>query len=404
VVTPTYCGACAILLAVASLGSAPKPNDTKPGPIPILPAVEVWARDFKASPAANAWMDDERVYVPLRALGLRALSRDTGEPVWDMPVDLSHPPLAVGARLVLPLPDEIRGVDPATGRIIWSRPLTEQLAAPVSAADDRVLLLRRSGELMALRASDGEPVWRRELGAATSYAPARVSANAIVLTLADGRVLALDDRSGETIWVRSLPGSLSAPAVGRDRVLVGSTNNFFYALDARSGAERWRWRTGGDVVGAAAAGDRVYFVSLDNVLRAVDRDNGNQLWKAALATRPASPPVAFDDVVVFAGLAPRVDAYDGRTGESLGTFTAPSDLEGVPLIDTTPTPFEVAVVTLTRDGRLSALRPTGLMFPDPPLAPLQKLPGRELPRERLPAASSFQLPAPKESSQGRFAR
>ena len=399
-VTPRYCGAAVILLALMCLGGrpeavAPESRTPKPEPIPILPAEEVWTTQFEAPPAANAWMDDERVYVPLRVQGLRVVSRKTGELLWRNGVDLSHPPLAVDGHLLLALPDEIRAVDPATGRTEWSSPLTGRLAASLTTSGGLVILISEAGEAIALRADDGQIAWRHALGSAASHAPASHPPNIVVFTLANGRVLALDGRTGKEIWQRSLPGSLSAPAMARDRVLVGSTNNFFYALDMKSGAERWRWRTGGDVVGAAAAGERVYFVSLDNVLRAVNRDNGNQLWKAAIPSRPSAPPVAFDDVVVLTGVAPRVDAYNARTGAALGSFTAPTDLEGVPLIDTTPAPFEVAIVALMRDGRLSAMRPTGLMFPDPPLAPLLKLPGRELQPDRLPRTPNRPRPTTK---------
>ena len=331
-------------------------------------------------------MDDERVYVPLRVEGLRALARKTGDVLWTNDVDIAQAPIAIGDRLLIALPDDVRALDPATGDVRWTHRLTKQLTAPLTASEDRAILLDATGEALALRAHDGEVLWRRALGAVAGHAPAPLPPHAVVLTLADSRVVALDGRSGESLWERSLPGTLSAPAAARDRVHVGSTNNFFYALDAESGDERWRWRTGGDVVGAAAAGERVFFVSLDNVLRAVDRDNGNQLWKAAVPSRAAAPPVAFDDVVMLAGVAARVDAYNARTGAALGTFVAPTDLQGVPLIDSTPTPFEVAIVAVMRDGRLSALRPTGLMFPDPPLVPLPRLPGRELPREPRPGA------------------
>jgi outer membrane protein assembly factor BamB len=384
VVTPRYCGAFAALLAITSLGFAPKTREPKPGPLPILPAEEVWFAEFDAPPAANASMDDERVYVGLQVRGIRALSRETGAPVWQEPNDITHPPFAVDDQLLIAMPEEVRGLDPRTGQMRWARPLPQPLATGITASQDIALLADSAGLLVAIRARDGEEVWRRALGAPTAHLPARLEPHTVVLTLSDARVIALNDRTGEVIWERSLPGTLSAPATARDRVFVGSTNNFFYALDAESGGERWRVRTGGDVIGAAAAGDRVYFASFDNVLRAVNRDNGNQLWKAAIPTRPSAPPIAFDDVVVLSGVAPRVDAYDGRTGAALGTLTALTDLKGAPVIDTTPKPFDVAIVALTQEGRLSALRPTGLMFPDPPLVPLARLPGRELPREPRP--------------------
>jgi hypothetical protein len=372
----------AVLLAMTSLGLAPNTKDPKPGPLPILPAEEVWFAQFNAAPAANASMDDERVYVGLQEHGVRALSRASGEPVWEEPNDITHPPLAVDDQLLIALPDELRALDPRTGQRRWARPLARRLATAMVASGGIALLVDTAGLLLAVRARDGEEVWRRSLIAPTIHLPARLEPHTVVLTLSDGRVLALDERRGDVIWERELPGTLSAPATARDRVFVGSTNNFFYALDAGNGGERWRWRTGGDVLGAAAAGDRVYFASLDNVLRAVNRDNGNQLWKTAIPTRPAAPPIAFDDVVVLTGVAPRVDAFDGRTGAALGTLTVLTDLQGAPVIDRTPKPFAVSIVALTREGRLSALRPTGLMFPDPPLVPFLRLPGRELAPDR----------------------
>lgn len=363
--------------------------------MPILPAEEVWFVDLEASPAADASMDDERVYVGLQVRGIRALSRKTGDPIWHEPNDITHPPLSLDDQLLVAMPEEIRALDPRTGERRWAQPLYKPLATAISGANGVALLADVDGRLIALRARTGEEAWRRSLGATVSHPPARLEPHTVVLTLSDSRVVALDDRSGDIIWERALPGTLSAPATARDRVFVGSTNNFFYALDAESGSERWRWRTGGDVIGAAAAGERVYFASFDNVLRAVNRDNGNQLWKAAIPTRPSGPPIAFDDVVVLSGVAPRVDAYDGRTGTALGTLTALTDLKGAPVIDTTPEPFAVAIVALTREGRLSALRPTGLMFPDAPLVPLPRLPGRELAPDRPQRSPNPQRTTPK---------
>jgi outer membrane protein assembly factor BamB len=377
------------LLVVFTLGDSPEAKEKlpPPGPTAILPAIEVWNRQFEVPPSVGGSMDAERVYVPLRDRGFQALSRKTGSVVWTEAADLAQPPHLEGDLLIVALPGTLRGLDPRTGTPQWSQTLPRPLAAPLASAGDVVLALTDASEVIAFRPATGDVVWRKALGGTSRSSPAFLAPSLIAVTLTDGRVLALDAKTGNVEWEQKLPGSLSAPAVGRDRVFVGSTNNFFYALNAKSGREEWKWRTGGDVTGVAVDKDRVYFVSLDNVLRAVNRGNGNQLWKIAIPTRPAVAPIAFDDVVVLTGVAPQVDAYNGKTGAVLGSLTASAELEGPALIDPEPKPFEVAVITLTRDGRVSGLRPTALTFPDPPLGPLLKLPGRELLPDRLPRPS-----------------
>src|SRR5438132_5971 len=78
----------------------------------------------------------------------------------------------------------------------------------------------------------------------------RAATGLLVLTLDGGRVVALNLTTGEPLWEEMLPGTLSPPALAKDRVLIGSTNNFLYALEAGNGRIAWKWRTGGDVIGA----------------------------------------------------------------------------------------------------------------------------------------------------------
>jgi outer membrane protein assembly factor BamB len=350
---------------------------------------------MNAPPAATGVMDDERVYVPVQGGGLRAFARETGEPIWNAVVETNWPPVAGGMYLFIGSPGRVVAVDAATGDQQWARPLSADCSAPLLLAGDTIVAATESGEVLALRIEDGGVLWTRQLGSRTRHTLGRLAApDAVVLVLDDDRIIVLEAKSGAVVWERSLPGTLSAPATSRDRVFVGSTNNFLYALDADSGDEAWRWRTGGDVVGAAAAGDRVYFVSLDNILRGVNRGNGNQQWKAQIPTRPSAPPIAIGDVVMMVGVAPRLDGFVGKTGAVLGSYTETSDLVGAPAIDENLQPFRVAMTVFTRDGRITALHPTRMLMPDPPLVPLLKLPGRELPPERLTSPKP-QVPTPK---------
>jgi outer membrane protein assembly factor BamB len=353
-----------------------------PEPTPVLPAEPAWTVLLEPPASAGLAMDPERVYVPVQGSGVRALARSSGEVVWSEAAGTRWAPLADEGRLFVVLPDGIRAMQARTGEGLWEYALDHPASGAPRVHGAVLVVPTDSGEIVALDVATGRVAWRRSLGARSQHPVAFLDDIGIVAT--EDRVVALDARTGDVRWERSLPGALSPPATARDRVFVGSTNNFFYALDADNGKEVWRWRTGGDVVGAAAAEDRVYFASLDNILRAVNRDNGNQQWKVAMPTRPAGPPVAVGDVVVVVGVAPRLDAFVGKTGAVLGSYVASTDLQGVPAIDPDLKPFHVAIAAVTLDGRVVGLRPTRMMLPDPPLAPLLQLPGRELPPEPLP--------------------
>jgi outer membrane protein assembly factor BamB len=345
-----------------------------------------WTATLDAPAIAAGVMDAERIYVPLDTGNLHAFDRETGERLWTSNATTVVSPAVAGAFDYTAGPDAVRRFDARTGGERSALALDSPAAAAPVFVQEMLVLATESGDVLGIRAEAGAIAWRRNVGSRTRHRPSVLEDYAVALTLDDSRVVVLDARSGEPLWERTLPGTLSAPAAARDRVFVGSTDNFFYAFDGQSGNERWRWRTGGDVVGAAAAEDRVYFISLDNILRCVNRDNGNQQWKAEAPTRPSVPPIPVGDVVVMAGIAPRLDGYVGKTGAVLGSYAATADLVGAPAIDANLQPFRVALAVFTRDSRVTALRPTRMMLPDPPLVPLLRLPGRELPPERRPTA------------------
>ena len=375
-------------------------RDAKPTPVPLLGTEAAWTVTLPAPPSAPGAFDDRRVYVPLRSNLLVALDRETGVLAWSRPLETTSSLLAADGSLYVVAAGGIQALDSQTGAERWMVPIEGAIAAPLTWTSPpsprlrqgfgagfgeagSVIAIAAPGDALGIRASDGAPLWRHSLGAVSSH-PAVAGDNAVVyFSLTDGRLVALSSATGEPLWEQRVPGTLSAPAVARDRVFVGSTDNFFYAFDADSGRPEWKWRNGGDVIGAAADGDVIYFASLDNIIRAVNRGNGNQRWKKPTGTRPVGPPRAFGGIVVLPGLMPAVTVFIGQTGAVMGTQGAAGDLVGPPLVDRMPKPFRVSLVTITREGVVEALRPAGLMFREAALVPLTALPGRPVAREKL---------------------
>ena len=379
--TPTY-GVLVAMCVAASLGAGQKVRgEQKPLPTPFFPLEVAWTATLDTRPAAGGEMDDFSVYVPLRSGEVIALARASGRLLWRIAVESKWPPVAGRASVVVASRDGLVGLDPTTGQRQWFTP-APGISAPLAIDGDLLVAVGEGGEAIAVSAETGIVRWRRSLGG-TSHHPPAIGAS-IAFALEGSRVIAVDRVTGAVLWSRTLDGILSAPTVARGLVLVGSSSNHFHALKEGTGYDEWTWRAGGDVIGAAAEDDLVYFASLDNVLHAVNRGNGNQRWKAVVPFRPVAPPVFLSGVVIVAGVSPRVDGFLSATGQVQGSYSGVGALLGMPLIDASVKPFQVGMVAVTRDGRVIGLRPQQLMMRDPKPVPLIDLPGRRLPRARLP--------------------
>ena len=356
----------------------------EPLPVPLVSAEAAWRLTLPVAPSAGGAMDERHVYIPLRDTGIVALDRERGQQAWFRPIATAFPPVVDGGTVYIATSAGLEAIDAETGADRWTLPLDRTIIAPLVLDTGWLIAIVEPNTILAFRASDAALIWRATLGATPAFPPVPGGDAALYITRTDGRVVAFALADGTRLWERALPGTLSEPAAGPDRVFVGSTDNSFTALDADTGEIEWRWsRGGGDVIGAAVDGNVVYFASLDNILRAVNQDNGNQRWKKETGTRPVMPPRAFGGIVIVPGLTPAMAVFVGKTGAVMGSHVAAGNLIGPPLVDPEPKAFRVTFVTITREGVVEASRSVGLLFREPAVAAFPALPGRGLARERL---------------------
>jgi outer membrane protein assembly factor BamB len=190
----------------------------------------------------------------------------------------------------------VMGLDPATGRLLWT---VDRLAGP-----------------LAMPAID-PTVGPNGLVVFTEGSEAGKSA-----------LVGMDLSTRARLWTLPL-GDLAraSPTIAGGRVYVGSRDTNVYAADAATGELVWKTRTLGSVIGTpAVAGDRVYVVSENETtgdvrLASLDVSTGRSRWsfvqpRAALG--PSSPTVA--EGVVFMGFGDLiVRAFDAEIGTLLWT-------------------------------------------------------------------------------------
>jgi outer membrane protein assembly factor BamB len=326
-----------------------------------------WSAALPAPPAFAPAFDDDQAYIALRTDQLVALRLADGKIVWSVECPMIAPP-AAGDGLVFSSSDDlIEARAKADGRPQWRQPIKGKVLL-LHWDSGWLLASTEAGPLLALRATDGEILWQRDLGSSLQGPPAPAGDRA----LKDGRILALSLMSGEDIWTQKL----TEPAVGilpvGDRVFVGGRDNHLRSLDASDGDNNWEWQTGADVLGIPILDERrVYFVALDNVLRGHNRNNGSMLWKRVLPMRPFTGPLISGQTLIMPGVASELRAYSTIDGKPIpnGEFVVKGAENEEMLLAAPPflTPQDL-IVLVTKGGQVRGIgsKPEGAAPPAPP--------------------------------------
>ena len=320
-----------------------------------------WSVTLASPPAFRPAYDRGQAYIPLRNGSLAAIDLQDGRLAWNVDAPASAPPAAGDDLVFVGTDDAIEARARGTGSVRWRVPLNGRLSAPLLWDAGWLVAGTDRSELLALRGTDGEILWRRELGSVMRTRPAPAGAR-LYVSLDDGRLVALRLQTGDVVWTRRLPEQAAEILALDDRLFVGCSDNYFYNLATKDGGVTWRWRTGGDIVGAPVADlDRVYFVSLDNEFRALDRRSGALRWQRPLPIRPSTGPLQIGETMMVAGVAAELRGYHARDGTPAGEFAAKSP-QGEALHfamppDVVESPL-AALIILTRDGLMQELVPS----------------------------------------------
>jgi outer membrane protein assembly factor BamB len=202
----------------------------------------------------------------------------------------------------------------------------------------------RTMDVVAVGASDGQPLWRTSIGKARTggYAGSRstptVDGNRLYAVHPDGKLVCLTATAGELVWERDFEdfhprrpahGFSESPLVDDGKVLCTPNNPdaAVVALDKETGREIWRCAVTFDgqrpedmkesyasVIVSHGAGVKQYVQLLGVGLIGIDASNGKQLWSYSRLTNNVChgqnihTPIIRDDYVFG------VSAFDGKYG------------------------------------------------------------------------------------------
>ena len=187
----------------------------------------------------------------------------------------------------------IDALDASTGAQLWEKQTDTQFHAAPTIAGDYVIASDVDNQIFAFRRATGDMDWTYQAIAE----PARllktsapiVSGNTIYAPFSSGELVAIDATTGDPLWDQVLAQSTRTNALSEIRdisgrpvldtgvVFAASHSGVFQAMDAKTGTPKWQIQA--DSVNSPwVAGDVVFLVNLQGELLCVSRETGGIYW------------------------------------------------------------------------------------------------------------------------------
>jgi serine/threonine protein kinase len=377
---PVVIGGAAVLAAVvgafALLGGSDTPAPEKHDGKQTKSSFQPWDIDLSA-PGATAGGLPQCTYTPRMLYCLRpgvlaaAVDPADGKVLWSRS-DSGHassystpaPVLSGGLLQVVSRNGKrLTALDPATGVTRWSRDIA-RYDGRVAHVGGVVLLTGRDSKVSALDAATGEEKWRHTipgLGLPQFLSYGDGVAYAMTAAGTTTRVTAVDPETGAMRWRRTMDGTLNLVGAHDGQVWLTSTTVDQYTdavvrYDVASRtAHRVALRLPLPQAQAVVRADAVYLLGGDGSLVAMDTKTSAQLWRAETSVSKASAPVVAGQRLYLTSVDGRLLAVDTARGTLLGQTKARLGADQGSLVSAIPAPVAAG-------GQVYATAPDGSLF------------------------------------------
>jgi outer membrane protein assembly factor BamB len=196
-----------------------------------------------------------------------------------------------------------------------------------AADNERAYMPLSNGTIVSVRLSDGELIWKSDIGGALSASPAVDNRNVFVASeslptpksiypQATGVLRALSRQSGLTSWMRTLPSPIRGVInVNAQNLYVTSSDGRLYVIRKETGEIKWiKYNSSPFNALNLLDGQILYASDTYGDILSIELENGRTLWRYR-TRKPLRAPVAVHGNIVYAGTVDGfVYAIDRTTG------------------------------------------------------------------------------------------
>ena len=213
----------------------------------------IWEKPVKGEVLARPVSSADKLIIHTANGNLQALNRNTGADEWDVMLEVpplslrgnSTPTIAHGAAILGDDTGHVNAYYINDGQLIWqqriSQPSGSTEIAKLNDVDSTPVIegnlayaIGYNGNVVALDLSNGQIVWRKEMGSTHSFA---VDTQQLFVVDQDDNVQAVSKNGGAVLWTQAdlLHRQLTDPVIYENYIVVGDFEGYLYWLSKDNG-------------------------------------------------------------------------------------------------------------------------------------------------------------------------
>lgn len=207
---------------------------------------------------------------------------------------LSSSVVANKNKIVVPLMNGDIYCFDVEGNLLWKQSLQSTIVSKPTIEADILAVGTIEGDLYTFELSSGrliqvigigEPITSQLATYKTDYLGEKTFA--LIFGTASGKIYSYDLFMLNPIWQKQIAGAMieAKPLIIKDRIVVGSWDNYLYCVDAKSGLTNWKWTENKNFYYSPAAcspvtdGNNIFISTPDKFVSSIDLLLGKTNWR-----------------------------------------------------------------------------------------------------------------------------
>ncbi|MBN1290634.1 MAG: PQQ-binding-like beta-propeller repeat protein [Candidatus Latescibacteria bacterium] len=301
-------------------------TDGKVYAIGLRDGKKTWEFDTGDDIEASPMLLDQTIYIGNLRGNFFALDAQTGRARWTYKIDgdimgsanwVNVPGSPKNLVLVGSYDTKMYCFESDTGNLKWTYETNYYINGAPATDGHNVVFGGCDEQLHILSAMDGTKKGEVWAGSYIAGSAALVDNRAYVGHYG-GKLVCIDVVDRKIVWEYGDKegGSefFSSPAVGKDKVLIGSRDNFLHCVDRKTGQMIWKFQTRGEVDSSPViVNDKVVFGSSDGRFYMVTLEDGKEVWSYEIGSSITGSPAVIDGMIVIGAEDGRVYAFGDGT-------------------------------------------------------------------------------------------